>query len=164
MRLQNIRYSNFLYFAEKLHLERYGRLIVGDKYCAMHFGPVPSKIYDAIKFVAGHGPYPSLDEDLKASFNQCFKVHRYVISALREPDVEELSDSEIECLEEVVDKYRNVSFGQRTNLSHDKAWKYTLEHKGRNSMIDFEKIIGTLSNADILLEHLRDPYPDLEAI
>ena len=41
--------SKILFFAEKLHLNRYARPIVGDTFIAMPNGPVPSTIYDFIK-------------------------------------------------------------------------------------------------------------------
>ncbi|MEP7246474.1 MAG: Panacea domain-containing protein [Gammaproteobacteria bacterium] len=37
-----------LYLADKLHLERYGRLIFGDHYVAMEHGPVGSDAYDVM--------------------------------------------------------------------------------------------------------------------
>lgn len=41
--------SKILFFAEKLHLNRYGRPIVADTFIAMANGPVPSTIYDFIE-------------------------------------------------------------------------------------------------------------------
>ncbi len=38
-----------MYFADKAHLERYGRFICGDSYVAMRNGPVPSVTYDMLK-------------------------------------------------------------------------------------------------------------------
>src|SRR5690606_4362468 len=43
------RVFKLLYFAEKQHLEKYGRMITGDAYKAMEYGPVPSKSYDLTK-------------------------------------------------------------------------------------------------------------------
>ncbi|MEK7221817.1 MAG: Panacea domain-containing protein, partial [Nitrospirota bacterium] len=34
--------SKIIYFADKDHLQKYGRLICGDSYVAMKHGPVPS--------------------------------------------------------------------------------------------------------------------------
>jgi uncharacterized phage-associated protein len=40
-----------MYFADRKHLEKYGRFICGDSYVAMKHGPVPSEIYDILKAV-----------------------------------------------------------------------------------------------------------------
>lgn len=40
--------SKILFFAEKWHLNRYGRPIIGDTYIAMPRGPVPSAIKNYI--------------------------------------------------------------------------------------------------------------------
>ncbi len=143
-----------LYFAEKLHLERYGRFIVGDDYYAMNYGPVPSRIYDAIKFAAGHGPYLSLDEPLKASFSSCLEVRGHSLTARCDPDLGKLSKSDVRCLAEAIDDYGKASFAQRTKLSHDEAWRQTPQ----NARVLPEKIVRTLPNAEVLLEHLSNPY------
>ena len=41
--------SKVLFFAEKAHLNTYGRPIVADTFIAMPSGPVPSTLYDFIK-------------------------------------------------------------------------------------------------------------------
>jgi uncharacterized phage-associated protein len=41
--------ATVLYFADRKHLERYGRLIFGDSYVATKHGPVPSGVYDLLK-------------------------------------------------------------------------------------------------------------------
>ena len=41
--------SKVLYYADKEHLNLYGRPVLGDTYIRMEFGPVPSKTYDLIK-------------------------------------------------------------------------------------------------------------------
>jgi uncharacterized phage-associated protein len=45
------RISKIMYFADRKHLEKYGRFICGDSYVAMKHGPVPSEIYDILKAV-----------------------------------------------------------------------------------------------------------------
>jgi uncharacterized phage-associated protein len=41
------------YFADKLHLAKYGWLASGDEYVAMQFGPVASSTYNLIKAARG---------------------------------------------------------------------------------------------------------------
>lgn len=43
------RISKIMYFADKTHLERYGRFICGDNYVSMQHGSVPSFMYDILK-------------------------------------------------------------------------------------------------------------------
>jgi len=49
--LHNI--AKVFYFADKRHLREYGRLICGDSYVAMKYGPAPSAIYGMLKAVRG---------------------------------------------------------------------------------------------------------------
>ena len=51
-----------MYFADKHHLEKYGRLIFHDSYIAMKDGPVPSEAYDLAKAIRrGYGSYLPFD-------------------------------------------------------------------------------------------------------
>ncbi|WP_255566960.1 MULTISPECIES: Panacea domain-containing protein [unclassified Photorhabdus] len=49
--------GKILYFADRLHLERYGRLITGDNHLAMKDGPVAENAYDIIKVARGDGRF-----------------------------------------------------------------------------------------------------------
>ena len=40
-----------LYFAERKHMQDWGRPIIGDTYIAMDAGPVPSRVYDILKYI-----------------------------------------------------------------------------------------------------------------
>src|ERR1041385_8562498 len=61
-----------IYFADKYHLQHYGRFVFGDYYVAMKNGPVPSGAYDVIK---------SADEGLQ----QSLATADFDVIALREP-------------------------------------------------------------------------------
>lgn len=150
------RVLKLLYLAEKLHLERYGRLIVGDRYYALEYGPVATHVYDAIKSVAGERVYHLSNQDLEDGFKRCIEVKGRYLTALCEPNLDNLSDSDISCLEEAIGKYGALSFGKLTDLSHDDAWRQTVD----GSPISLEQIVRTLPNVEVLLAYLRDPYPD----
>ncbi len=108
-----------LYFAEREHLVKYGRPIVGDRYVAMPAGPVPSVIYDWCK--------ESRFNDVP--FNDAFhlKNNSYEISPLKDPDFDELSQSDIECLDEAIALINPLSFQQRKDISHDEAYDSTVQ-------------------------------------
>ena len=143
--------SKLLYFADRLHLERYGRLISGDSYVAMKHGPVPSGTYDIMKAVRGDGACELASEAEKA-----FGVRgSYDVVPRRDPDADVFSESDIECLNESIKRYGNLSFKELTRLSHDEAWDAVDE----NDIIELEQIIATLPDGKALLEHLHGEFP-----
>ena len=142
--------AKLLYFADLLHIERYGRFICGDDYVAMKNGPVPSRVYDMLKVVKG-GYESSSFPDIQGAF--CVKG--YTVYPQRDPDFEWLSESEIECLNEAIQSYDQYSFGQLTSMSHDAAWQSADE----NDFISLEAIVHRLGDPNYLLEHLTNSHP-----
>jgi uncharacterized phage-associated protein len=145
------RIAKLFYFADLCHLGRYGRFICGDSYLAMKQGPVPSGVYDMLKAVKNGLAYLRFQEHQKA-----FEVEgNHAIVPLRQPDLEWLSDSDIECLDEAIAEYDRYSFEHLTRLSQGDAWKCADE----NDQISLEAIVAQLGNPAGLLEHLSDPHP-----
>jgi uncharacterized phage-associated protein len=158
------RISKLMYFADKIRLEEAGRFICGDSYMAMKHGPVPCKTYDILKSMRGDGL--SVIESAKISFT-VFDTN--IVKPLREADLDYFSDSDLECLDKVISRqkflraktfawkseYGELSFWKLTELSHDSAWQSADE----NDCIEIEQIVGTIANAELLLEHLKDRFP-----
>ena len=142
-----------IYLADKCHLERYGRFIFGDWYVAMEYGPVPSGAYDVMKQARG-----DRQQSLAPHVVLAFRVDpaTNVITALREADLDELSASDRECLDEVIDRYGKLGFGGLKDVSHDEAYKATL----RNQQISIDAIAAMSDRAPDLIQHLADPHPD----
>lgn len=136
--------AKIMYFADKRHLEDYGRFITGDTYIAMEYGPVPSYAYDYLKFIRQH-------KDASADIG----VEGYHVTARREAQLDIFSPSDLECLQESVALYGQMTFGQLTDASHDEAWHNSPE----NGEITIETIVNTFEDAHDLLEHLRDSHP-----
>ncbi len=87
-----------LYFADQKHLVKYGRPIIGDTYIKMDYGPVPSFIKNIVdEKINGL-------EEIVAVYNQHF------IKILQIPNIEVLSESDIECLQEAIEENENLSF------------------------------------------------------
>jgi len=145
------RISKLFYFADKKHLEYYGRLICDDEYVAMKHGPVPSEVYDILKSVRGDGT-----SDFQHQAKNAFQVReKYLVKPSRKADVNLLSESEEECINAAIEEYGTLSFQELTEKSHDKAW----EAADDNDIISVKDIASTLSNSKELLKHLRNPYP-----
>ncbi|MBP0020504.1 MAG: SocA family protein [Cyanobacteria bacterium SBLK] len=68
--------SKVMYFADRKHLEKYGRFICGDRYIAMKNGPVPSGVYDLLKNVrdANKSYLYSLGPEIFEIANSAFHV------------------------------------------------------------------------------------------
>ena len=144
-----------IYFADKYHLEEYGRLIFGDEYIAMKHGPVPSNVYDILKAIS---PYHQTyrHEYIAKEFGDALLVKdNHFINALKDCDLEVFSPSDTKCLDKAINEYGSMSFDELTEISHDRAW----EEAGPSDIMSIESIIRTLPSADDLLEHLKNPHP-----
>jgi uncharacterized phage-associated protein len=132
-----------LYLVDKTCLEKYGRFIFGETYCAMKEGPTPSNAYDLLK-EASKKP---LDE---------LQVKGIQVIALRDADLEYLSESDIECLNQIVDVWGKVPNWSRRDAAHDDAWKKAWEKRGNKHSvkIPIESIAELLADSDDLINYL----------
>lgn len=142
--------SKIIYFADRLHLEKYGRFICGDSYVAMKHGPVPSGIYDILKDICRNADLPIVKKA-----KGLLEIKDYNVKSLEDADLDYFSESDILCLNKAIKKYGHKTFKQLTDLSHDQAW----DSAGENDFIEIQDIAKTFENSEALLEHLEDPYP-----
>ena len=146
-----------MYLADKLHLERYGRFIVGDTYCALKQGPVPSCTYNMMKHLRG--------EERNSAFAAAEAYFEYgeehSVRLLRNVDMDELSSGEISCLSEISTVYQSLGKWGVRDLSHDPAWtKAWSSKKATKSVpIAMEAIASQLEDGELLIEHLGDRHP-----
>lgn len=138
--------SKLLYLADVAHLSKYGRFITGDRYVAMRHGPVPSRSYDLMK-----------------TSNEAFeRPDTRSIRPLRDADLDEFSESDLELLDEILRKHGRTSISQLRNICHDEAWKEVTENgsafenneKPNSFPLDIDAIIRMLPNEEQLREHL----------
>ena len=147
--------SKILYFADKYHIAKYGRPLTGQRYIAMQNGPVPSQIYDFIKFVEGRsdgsfvGPYAQYIGDF-IEF-----IPSYYVAAKKPADIDFLSASAIRALEESITKYGNSSFGSRTDESHDSAWIDAWERPGKNKYISILEMAKSAGANSSMLDYIK---------
>ena len=147
------------YFADKIHLANYGFIASGDDYVAMKFGPVASTTYDLLKAARGDQSgwiHPRLYQAIDGALT-VDRISNKVV-AQRGPDLSRLSKSDIECLDEAMAKYGNMGFLERTELSHDTAWKAAWETAAEDevgqSPMSLAAIAGALTNANEVIAHL----------
>lgn len=142
-----------LYFADKYHLENYARFLYGDIYTAMKHGPVPSCAYDIIK-AADTGAIADI------------AVNDWDVAALREPELDTFSESDLEALDWAIAEYGSLEFLELRAKSHDEAWKAATENGAlieppsivRSVPIPFESIVSLLKDKDAILDYIQEYY------
>ncbi len=118
-----IKLFKILYFAQQEHLVKYGKPIIDETFYALKHGPVPSFSYKV--FQASEGKQKMSDDF--SIFLEGIKVNckDNVVSifAQTEADMDELSISNIKCLDNSINKHKDIDPYDLSELSHDKAWK-----------------------------------------
>jgi uncharacterized phage-associated protein len=108
--------AKILFYADKKHINRYARPIIGDTYICADYGPLPSGVHDLITESSWLSP------DYLAVIADSLIIQRspYVkIGAARKPNMEYFSETDIECLKEALKEYRNKSFEELKKLTHN---------------------------------------------
>ncbi len=115
--------AKLLFYADKLHLRRYGRPITGDTFIKMEHGPNPSSVYAYLNDVRSR---TDLSDGVIQVEEKPNPPHRPIpfVMALHSPDSSVFSETDREVLEEVFSDHGHKSAGQLRNLSHnEKAWR-----------------------------------------
>lgn len=117
--LDVLKAAKLLYFADKMHLLKYGRPITGDEYFCMKHGPIPTAsltlIQDALS-ARPTGDYERMQEYF--SVNTTPKYPQLILKDEKQPDIDVFSDSDIEVLDEVVKKYGKLNGWKLRELAH----------------------------------------------
>lgn len=153
-----------MYLADKVHLERYGRFIAGDNYVAMKQGPVPSRTYNMIKHVGGVQDCGRGFESAKNYLS--YDSSSFSVGVKATPDYDELSESDVECLDQIADVYNNMGQWAVRDMSHDNAWKsvWGRIRLSKSIPMGMEVIAAEFDDEEALVEHLRDSTPGEAAI
>jgi uncharacterized phage-associated protein len=114
--------AKVLFFADRDHLRTFGRPVTGDRYIAMASGPVPSRVYDMVKGNLDFFGNPSaIVEAIRVDRNDRWAR----IYSSRSPNLDLLSETDIEALTKSVDFCRARSFNELSELTHQEpAWAH----------------------------------------
>jgi len=146
--------AKVLYYADKMHLNRYARPILGDTYINMEFGQVPSAIRDLIT-----ESFPWLDPDYLEEVAKSLRAEgrRRELTALRRPNMDYFSQTDIECLCESLQKYGNLSFGDLVRLAHGEKSYIETE---LNQSIDYALMVDDDNpDRDDILRQMAETAP-----
>lgn len=111
-----------LYFAEKKHLSEWASQITGDVYDAMEYGPVPSRVYAALKVIRAGGQLSTADVRFAGDLSVQRKHHISLKSGAKPADLDNISEAAVESILWAIEHTKNMSFAERTDASHDQAY------------------------------------------
>jgi uncharacterized phage-associated protein len=126
--LTKYKICKLLFLADRHHLVRYGRVITGDKYCALPHGPVPSRTLNLLSAVISGSTW----EQEAVAMSHVLELDRQYanprFSAAKVADPDQLSVSDISALDKVITDYGRMGFGELKRITHDdpayvQAWE-----------------------------------------
>ena len=113
-RINKMKAIKLIYLADRLHLRKYGRPIVGDVYWAMKLGPVGSRAKNIaelteapVEVLAYAKKYIKPADAKKRSF-----------ASIKDPDLSVFSKSDLECLEAVYARFSDKDQFELAELTH----------------------------------------------
>ena len=127
-----------VYFADKYHLQHYGRQVNGNTFYALELGPVPSELYDFVK-------------EIQKGNVMGFTAKKFNLFCENSYDTDWLSKSDIEALDYGIGEVKGLTMGEVMDKSHDAAYLMTDE----NDIITLESIVSQFDNGDLVLEYLH---------
>lgn len=156
-----IKLFKLLYLAQKAHLSKYGRPIVNDDFYAMKAGPAPSVMYNICKVADGERSEQCLEDAARSISVETKKMPRgndvKHVKVCEAPDMDELSTSDIECIDEVYTKYGKLSSSKLSTITHDSAWvKNWDEEKLEGQKISLLDIASAAGVNESMMKYIRE--------
>lgn len=122
----------FLYYADKYHLEKYDRPVLGDSYYAMVNGPVASNVYDMLK--------NSCEDYILEGFGK-----DSLVKPLRNSNIDYFSDTDLEAFDYVLTTYAQQTADEMSKETHKtKAWINAWKNKSyfsKRSEMNYEDFL-----------------------
>lgn len=141
-----------LYFAEQKHLVKWGSRMTADNFRAYEYGPVADLLYHAIRNSR------KLDKELTDMLQDVAHFAGddapNVLLAKREADLDFLSQSERECLDESIRENAGLTFDELKRKSHDSAWQEAYE--GEDDLMNTISIAKAAGADEAMLEYIKE--------
>lgn len=154
-----LKLLKLVWLADKLHLRRYGRLILDDTYFAMNLWPVASWIKDICDRKEGF-----LWTTAVSYLDEYISTDNDTISSANDVDSARMSETNIEVIDEIYTTFWHLSPNALVQITHKyPEWK-KFEDRLRNNTISraqmsyidfFENIPWQDSIFDVTPEHLQ---------
>lgn len=102
-----------IWLSDRLHLRKFGRLITGDEYFALPNGPIPSATRDILE------NSDFLDDAASDYATEYINpIDRYTFKALVQPNLNVFSETDIDVINQVFEKFSGMDHFALSELSH----------------------------------------------
>jgi len=133
--ISKTKMMKLLFFADFLHVKKYNKPITWAAYYRLPKGPAPSYFLDIINSVINK--IPNVQEDDIERFckviqmkRNLFNIEGYYLCPIKKPDMDELSESDKEVIDEIIIEYGHKNAGQLWRFTHKHpAWKINKKDK-----------------------------------
>jgi len=113
-RINKMKAIKLIYLADRLHLRKYGRPIIGDIYWAMKLGPVGS----CAKSIAELTEVPVEVLAYAKKYIKPVDAKKQSFASIKDPDLSVFSKSDLECLEAVYARFSDKDQFELAELTH----------------------------------------------
>jgi uncharacterized phage-associated protein len=100
--IERLELMKFIWMSDRLHLNKYGRTISKDSYCALRLGPIPSRIMDLSKYN-----------------NESFEIDGYNVKSKANFNPDFFSKSDIEIMEYTWNRFNKMGSIEFSDYSHE---------------------------------------------
>jgi uncharacterized phage-associated protein len=143
--INKMKVLKLIYFADRYHLRKYGRLITNDNYVAMKHGPVPSITKDIAE---SNDFLDEIPKDYSLKFIE--PIDNRVLKTVGKIDKNVFSESDLEALQFAWDVFGHFNQFELRDLTH--LYPEWLRHKDTITIESW--------SAMLLLDFLKDPIKD----
>jgi uncharacterized phage-associated protein len=152
----------FFYLADREHLARYGRPITFERYVALSYGPVASNTLNFLnkdKTTFRQAKIKSLPFETEIGQMKSGKETTYIRKPLREVDTTLFSKSDLKVFDEILAKYRDATFDELYNLTHEHlayvlAWRQRRPFYAKSADMYYDEMIEDEAKRAALVEDI----------
>jgi uncharacterized phage-associated protein len=158
--IDKLKIIKLIYFADRYHFRKYYRTITGDDYYSMDHGPVASGVLDIINNNRSFGRGKWIEYK-----DNYLDVENNTVRSKSDIDEDEFSDSDVEVLEEIWEKFGSKTGNNLRNLTHRyPEWmktQYQLESTSRVRINELDFLLDPQNESLDPLCELSEEKKDL---
>lgn len=143
-RINKMKAIKLIFLADKLHLRKYGRPIIGDSYLAMKFGPVGSQTKNVAELS------DRLPKEISSYARKYIKptLDKQTFTSINVADLDIFSKTDIECLTLVNEEFSDKDQFELAEITH----KYPEWYKHKKILDSGKKKSVEMSYSDFFLD------------